>query len=432
MQDLIANSNLKKFTVRYEKGETLFREGDMNTDLFLLVSGHLEIFKGPKKISEVHEPGMLFGEMAFLINEKRTATIKAASLVEAIKIPGEQVKDLLQEVPNFGVELARTMARRLQNTTIMAYGLKEFCDQLPDAAMITTDQDQKILAWNAAAERLYGRNASEMRDLPLKEIYSDQTAYEKLQKSLSEGQPPNSQELQIRLPDGKERFISTSITMLYDGHYNVQGLMFLARDVTKLHELENKYRTIRNWLIPSSVLFGLMAALFFFILPGFNRGSQILDYKKNSFKEYVDKGHSMLASEFSGPGVQDGDYHGLLARFFAAHNPAQYGIGGIILLNPEKTVVAAYMPGADDKEQQIVGSSYGALPLSTDRKKPVSLLTLFRAAPDHPLGKETHELAWRLQSNKKIGWLVFQLDMEFLEKEFGLDAATLKDLRFNN
>ncbi len=62
----------------------------------------------------------------------------------------------------------------------------------------------------------------------------------------------------------------------------------------------------------------------------------------------------------------------------------------------------------------------------------MSLLTLFRPTPDHPMGKETHELAWRLQGNNKIGWLVFQLNMNFLKKEFGLDATTLKDLRFNN
>lgn len=432
MQDLLGNSNLKKFTVRYAQGETLFLEGDLTSDLFILVSGRLDILKGPKKISEIHESGMLFGEMAFLVGEKRTATIKAASPVEAVKIPGNQVDGLLQDVPNFGVELARTMARRLQNTTTMAYGLKEFCDQLPDAVMITTDQDQKILAWNAAAEKLYGREGDAMRDLPLKDIYSDPEAYEKLQESLTEGKSTNGLEMQVQLPGGNERFVSTSTTMLYDGHYNVQGLLFLARDVTKLHELENKYRKIRNWLIPSLALVGAMAALFFYTLPSLTRGSQILDYKENSFKEQVEKGHTLLAPELTGAVRQEGDYDALLGRYFAEQNPARYGIDGIILLKPDKTVVAAYLPGTDQKTLQIVGNSYAALPLSTDRKKPVSLLTMFRAEPGHPMGKQTNELAWRLSDNHRIGWLVFQLNMEFLEKEFGVDTAVLKNMRFKD
>lgn len=432
MQGLYVDSNLKKFSIRYQKGETLFLEGDAATDLYILVSGELDIFKGPKKISEIRETGQIFGEMAFLVGEKRTATIQAASPVEAIKIPGAEVTGLLQKVPDFGVELARTLARRLQNTTTMAYGLKEFCDQLPDAVMITTDQDQKIMAWNAAAERLYGRTAEEMRDLPLKEIYSDTEAYEKLQQSLSEGKTTSAQEMQVRLPGGSKRlFVSASTTMLYDGHYNIQGLLFLARDVTKLHELENKYRKIRNWLIPSFALLGLMAALFFYALPAFNRGSQILNYKENSFRRYVDKGHAILASALTAAGAR-GDYNVLLARYFAAYKPGRYGIRGIILLNPEKTAVAAYLPGTAAPKQQIVGSSYGGLSLSTDRQRPVSLLTLFRPTPDHPMGKKIHELAWRLQGNRKIGWLVFQLNMDYLEKEFGLDAATLKSMRFNN
>ncbi len=279
------------------------------------------------------------------------------------------------------------MARRLQNTTTMAYGLKEFCDQLPDAVMITTDQDQKILAWNAAAERLYGRNAEEMRNLPLKEIYSDSTAYEKLQESLTDGRPTNGQEMQVRLPGGNERFVSTSTTMLYDGHYNVQGLLFLARDVTKLHELEYKYRKIRNWLIPSFALLALMAALFFYTLPSFNRGSQILNYKENSFKEYVDKGHAILTSELSGTGGQNNDYNRLLARYFAEHNPGQYGIGGIILLNPGKTAVAAYLPGTDGKKQQVVGSSYGALAAEHKQEKAGESADPVSADPGSPHGQ---------------------------------------------
>ncbi|NIV69204.1 MAG: PAS domain-containing protein, partial [Phycisphaerae bacterium] len=52
----------------------------------------------------------------------------------------------------------------------MLYGLKEVSDQLPDA-VIVTDKAGRILVWNAAAERVYGRDWPQMRNAKIDEIY---------------------------------------------------------------------------------------------------------------------------------------------------------------------------------------------------------------------------------------------------------------------
>ena len=48
------------------------------------------------------------------------------------------------------------------------------------------------------------------------------------------------------------------------------------------------------------------------------------------------------------------------------------------------------------------------------------------------MGEQTYELAWRLPVNGTVGWLVFQLDMNWLEKEYGIDPKTLKNMRFSD
>ena len=61
----------------FQTGKTLFLEGDDTQDVYFLVSGKLAILKGRKRIAELSDEGSVFGEMSFLLGEKRTATVKA-------------------------------------------------------------------------------------------------------------------------------------------------------------------------------------------------------------------------------------------------------------------------------------------------------------------------------------------------------------------
>ncbi|HEX9909605.1 MAG TPA: cyclic nucleotide-binding domain-containing protein, partial [Desulfatiglandales bacterium] len=72
LDEIIHNKDLEKYLKTYQKGDTIFREGDESQDLYLLVSGHLEILKGDKKIAEITEQGALFGELSSLLGAKRT------------------------------------------------------------------------------------------------------------------------------------------------------------------------------------------------------------------------------------------------------------------------------------------------------------------------------------------------------------------------
>ena len=181
LDTVIQNENLNKYLTSFEKGKVIFFEGDDTQDLFILVSGHIDILKGKKKIVEITEKGSLFGEMSFLLGTKRTASVKATNDVKTIRIPKQEIATFLHEFPDVAREITKLLAQRLDKTNQVLYGLKEFCDQLPDA-VIATDKEGKIITWNSAAEKLYGRTWDQMCNKSVEKIYEAPKVYQKLQR----------------------------------------------------------------------------------------------------------------------------------------------------------------------------------------------------------------------------------------------------------
>ena len=65
---------------KFNQDEIIFNEGENGDKLYLIKKGKVDVYKNNKFIRELCE-GNCFGEMSLLINEKRTATVKAKSKV---------------------------------------------------------------------------------------------------------------------------------------------------------------------------------------------------------------------------------------------------------------------------------------------------------------------------------------------------------------
>ena len=141
----------------------------------------------------------------------------------------------------------------------MLSGLKQFCNQLPDA-VILTDKEGKLISWNTAAESLYGRNLNSIRNKSVEEIYEVPGAYKTLLEEVQAKYNLREKILTIKHPQKHTRYISTSMSGLYDGRGNFQGFISLGRDVTEAKTIETKYQKARSWYIPFLIAFGLLAA----------------------------------------------------------------------------------------------------------------------------------------------------------------------------
>lgn len=106
--------------VGYAAGEILFRQGDRGDAAYVILTGKADILVeapgGQIKVAEV-EDNSIVGEIAILCDVSRTATVKAATDLEALRISKEHFLKLLTDFPEMTIEIMRELASRLSRTT---------------------------------------------------------------------------------------------------------------------------------------------------------------------------------------------------------------------------------------------------------------------------------------------------------------------------
>jgi PAS domain S-box-containing protein len=431
LEEIIANPAVGHYLVTFGKGTAIFLEGDPSQDLYILVSGQLDVLKGKKGISEISEAGSLFGETSLLLGTKRTATVKAANKATALCIPKDKVAAFLNEFPDVARETSKILAHRLDEANKVIYGLKEFCDQLPDA-VILTDKEGKIISWNTTAEKLYGYTWHQMRYKSAEEIYEEPERYKRCVGMCKED-PLCEKILQTKHPVKGTRFVSTSFTVLYDGHYNFQGMLSLGRDVTASQKIEEKYRRARRWLIPSSTLLILLSATLVFTYPYFSKGYRVTDERKQELRNQIAKDHLLFKSLLTDPFEAKDQLKTsqLLKDFFTIQEETSVVYTGLVLLDKEKKVFTAHSITGTIDTKKIVGSSYAGIEFQESENSPHKVLTLFRVDKDHPMGRKGIEVAFEIaKEGTFLGWLIFQMDVDALKQKFEIDEETLKRFRF--
>lgn len=97
-------------------GATVFAAGEIGTEFFIVKSGEVEIRTGDRLL-EVVGPNEIFGEMALIDQSPRSADAVATTDSEVIALSKRQFFFLVGERPPFALNVMRTMARRLRQTT---------------------------------------------------------------------------------------------------------------------------------------------------------------------------------------------------------------------------------------------------------------------------------------------------------------------------
>lgn len=104
-------------TVAYHNKEIVCREGEMSNDLYFILSGRFAVYAN-NKLATVLTPNDLFiGEMAFLLNDKRTATVLAVGECRLIRIPKSDFLGMIRKNPHYGIFLSKMLAQRLLRQT---------------------------------------------------------------------------------------------------------------------------------------------------------------------------------------------------------------------------------------------------------------------------------------------------------------------------
>ena len=83
--------------VEYKKYDIVCRQNEPSNDLYFIVSGRYGVYANRKLISVLSPKDMFIGEMAFLLNDRRSATIMAAEDGKLIRIPKTQFLNLIRK-----------------------------------------------------------------------------------------------------------------------------------------------------------------------------------------------------------------------------------------------------------------------------------------------------------------------------------------------
>ncbi len=112
-------------TVTFKDKDVIFRENEKSNDLYFIVSGKYAVYSGRKLVSILTPNDMFIGEMAFLLNDRRSATVLASGNCRLIKIPKIDFLDMIKKNPHYGIFLSKMLSQRLYNQTHQTITLKK-------------------------------------------------------------------------------------------------------------------------------------------------------------------------------------------------------------------------------------------------------------------------------------------------------------------
>jgi len=118
---LLGDLKLKRFS----RGGVILREGDPGKSFFLLARGMVEV---SKKVAEENlvlarlSDGSVFGEMALVSNEPRSATVRALSHVDLLELERADLEKEARQVESIGQALKKfTRSRMLSNLMALSH-----------------------------------------------------------------------------------------------------------------------------------------------------------------------------------------------------------------------------------------------------------------------------------------------------------------------
>lgn len=110
--------NLK--TVDVKKGDVIFTEGEFCNFLYYIVRGNYDVIVENTTVSTLTPDDIFIGEMSFLLNNKRSATVRASSDGSLIRISKKDFVEGIREKPHYSLFLSKLLAKRIERLNHIA------------------------------------------------------------------------------------------------------------------------------------------------------------------------------------------------------------------------------------------------------------------------------------------------------------------------
>ena len=138
------NSVIKFFNLqRFKKNEIIIRKGDPGGNLFIIVSGTVEILNDAGITITRLGRGEVFGEMSLICEENIGATVQAVEACDIIYIEHKKFRKILQQYPSLQLYFTQLLAKRLSDSNRIrsddyASGMIGKLEEIPPEALFQT------------------------------------------------------------------------------------------------------------------------------------------------------------------------------------------------------------------------------------------------------------------------------------------------------
>jgi len=107
--DLLSSASI----LECDPGDLIIKEGELESRIYILISGGVRVEKSGKLLAEFDLQGAIFGELAAIDDEARSASVIADSKVLCLAIDQKFLKDIKppQENPSFYAALYKAIAQ---------------------------------------------------------------------------------------------------------------------------------------------------------------------------------------------------------------------------------------------------------------------------------------------------------------------------------
>jgi anti-sigma regulatory factor (Ser/Thr protein kinase) len=96
-----------------KQGETVLREGERGNFFYYIISGKYNVYHNDMLVGTLTPQDIFMGEMAFILNEKRSASVIAVTEGKLVRLTRKTLVTVIKSYPQYGLFLTKLMAKRL-------------------------------------------------------------------------------------------------------------------------------------------------------------------------------------------------------------------------------------------------------------------------------------------------------------------------------
>ncbi len=163
---------------KYERGETIFWEGDPGIGFFVVIQGKVKIYKtsveGKEQILHIYGPGHPFGEVPVFSGSHFPANAQAIAKSRLFFFPRSDFIDLISTNPSLALNMLAVLSMRLRQFTVQVenLSLKEVPARLASYLIFLSEEQNTLNRVNLPISK--GQLASLLGTIPetLSRIFS--------------------------------------------------------------------------------------------------------------------------------------------------------------------------------------------------------------------------------------------------------------------